>query len=474
MLFKEQALSPDYSQNLFELGLIGRASAGIQIDVNVAAKKLPDGTFVDTPFCDHNCLVNTYDQRTGNYICPAAITLHPGLKQSSLAPSSLILRGIESTAAAIHLANTSLLESSYLQNYFDRFCLPDSIQKIIRGHLSSGEQIEINLFGGNSELHPGIIPMISELKNAGHIVNLTTTGGRFLYDPKFLTGILESPPHLLALSADDFDSPEQIASLSRLDPKDIIRQRNRIPFQFGQKRKALEAAYVARLSQIYPGFPQILLNLVIHPGNIDRCEEIMVALHSQFPRALINPYPAQSAFSYGEPDFLLSHFPQLEQFIDNRIADHFHKPAGHLPRLHYWLMLKSICITFRDNPKTVLRALAGYDSWKCYGTPGANRYIQIGASPEAHSGQKIAGGHLACFWNPKTVTFEKAQVWDMNPPEIAGFITQGMIEIANSHPHPCPGCNFPRLNFDMVSLENGIDPLLIPAYLDLRRKHLGF
>jgi len=32
MLFKEQALSPDYSQNLFELGLIGRASAGIQID----------------------------------------------------------------------------------------------------------------------------------------------------------------------------------------------------------------------------------------------------------------------------------------------------------------------------------------------------------------------------------------------------------------------------------------------------------
>ena len=62
----------------------------------------------------------------------------------------------------------------------------------------------------------------------------------------------------------------------------------------------------------------------------------------------------------------------------------------------------------------------------------------------------------------------------MNPPEIASFITHGMIEIAKSNPDPCPGCNFPRLNFDMVSLENGMDLRLVPAYLDLRRKHLGF
>ncbi|MDZ7586279.1 MAG: hypothetical protein U0946_00870, partial [Patescibacteria group bacterium] len=348
MLFKEQALSPDYSQNLFELGLIGTASAGIQIDVNVAAQKLPNG-FVDAPFCDHNCRVNTIGQKTGNYDCPAAITLHPGLKRNSLAPSSLILRAIESTAAAARLANASFLESGHLQNYFNRFCLPVSVQCAVN-ELLSGGQIEINLFGGNSELHPGIILMVSELKNAGHIVNLTTTGGRFVYDPKFLAEILESPPHLLALSADDFDSPEQIFSIGNLGLEDIIRQRNKIPFQFGQKRKALEAAYATRLSQIYPGFPQILLNLVIHPGNIIRSEEIMAAIRSHFPRALINPYPAQNAFSYGEPDFLPNHFPQLEQFIDNRIADHFYKPAGHLPRLHYWLMLKSICTTFRDNP----------------------------------------------------------------------------------------------------------------------------
>ena len=473
MLFKKQAVPPDYSQNLFELGLIGRASAGIQIDINVAAKKLPDGTFVDAPFCDHNCRVFTDDLKTGNYDCPAAITLHPGLKRSSLAPSSLILKAIESTAAAARLANTSLLESVHLQDYFDRFCLPNSVQSVISG-LLSGEKIEINLFGGNSELHFDIIPMITELKNAGHIVNLTTTGGRFLYDPKFLDEVLKSPPHLLALSADDFDSPEQIASLGNLDLKDLLSQRNRIPFQFGQKRKAIEAVYVARLSQIHSNFPQILLNLVIHSGNISRCEEIMAALRSHFPRVLINPYPAQSAFYKGEPDFSPDRFLRLERFIDNRITDHFHKPAGHVPRLHYWLMLKSIFTTFRDRPETAIRALAGYDSWKCYRAPGANRYIQIGASPEAHSGQKIAGGHLACFWNSETVTLKETKVWDMNPPEIADFITQGMLEIANSHSDPCPGCNFPRLNFDMMSLEIGMDPRLVPNYLRLRQNYLGF
>lgn len=460
MLPKEQIAPPDYSKNLFELGLIGTATAGIQIDVNVAVEKLPDGTFVDAPFCDHNCRVNTFGQKTGNYDCPAAITLHPGLKRSSLAPSSLILKAIESTAAAACLANASLLENNHLQAYFDRFCLPDSVRSAVKNHLL-GDRIEINLFGGNPELHPDIIPMIANLKEAGHSVNLTTTGGRLLRDPKFLAEILKSPPHILALSADDFDSPEQIVS-------------HRIPFQFGQKRKALEAAYVTRLSQMHPGFPPILLNLVIHPGNIDRCEEVMVALRSHFPRALINPYPAQTAFYHGEPDFSPDHFPRLEQFIDNRINDHFHKSAGHVPKLHYWLMLKSICTTFRDNPKAALRALAGYDSWKCYRAPGANRYIQIGASPEAHSGQKIAGGHLACFWNSETVTVKEAQVWNMAVPEIASFITSGMIEVANSCPNPCPGCNFPRLNFDMMSLEIGMDPRLVPNYLKLRKNYLGF
>ncbi len=459
--------------NIFELGLIGTASAGIQIDINVASQNQLNGTFVDAPFCDHNCRIFTGGLKTGNYDCPAAMTLHRGLKKDTLAPADLILRAIHSTAAAARLANTSLLESGRLQDYFNCFCLPNSVQSII-SELLSGEQIEINLFGGNPELHPDIIRMIAELKKSGYVVNLTTTGGRFLYDSKFLDEILVSPPHLLALSADDFDSPEQIASLGSLDLESIVRQRQKIPFQYGQKRKALEAAYVTRLSQIYPGFPQILLNLVIHPGNIDRCEEIMVALRSQFPRALINPYPAQSAFYHGESDFFVDHLIGLETFIDNRIADHFHRPVGHVPRLHYWLMLKSICTTFQDNPKAALRALAGYDSWKCYGAPGANRYIQTGASPEVHSGQKIAGGHLACFWNSKTVTLKEAQVWDMNPPEIASFITHGMIEIAKSNPDPCPGCNFPRLNFDMVSLENGMDLRLVPAYLDLRRKHLGF
>lgn len=472
MFLKEQATSLEYSQDLFELGLIGRASAGIQIDVNVAVEKLPDDAFVDTPFCDHNCRVLTDNLRTGNYDCPAAMTLHRGLKKDTLAPSDLILGAIHSTAAAARLANASLLESSHLQDYFDRFRLPDSVKSVIKNHLSGG-QIEINLFGGNPELHPDIIPMVSELKNAGYIVNLTTTGGRLVYDSGFLADILQNPPHLLAVSADDFDNSKQITSLVDLNLEEIKKRRS-MPFQFGQKRKAIEAICAARLSQMHPGFPQILFNLVVHPGNIDNIEEIIAVLRLSFPQALINPYPVQTAFYHGEPDFSPDHFSQLEQFIDNRIGDHFHKPSGHVPRLHYWLMLKSICDAFRNNPRTVIRALTGYDSWKCYRAPGANHYIQIGASPETHTGQKVAGGHLACFWNSETITLKEPQVWDMSPPEIAGFIAQGMIEIANSHSNPCPGCNFPRLNFDMMSLEIGMDPRLVPNYLKLRKNYLGF
>lgn len=435
--------------------------SGIQFDIMVARKTLPNGTFQDVSFCDHNCRMGT-----GNYECPAAITLHRGLKRETLASADTILKAIDNTVSAARQANASYLKSDDLDLYFKRFQLPPHIQNRVKETLSN-RTVEINLFGGNTERHPGINFLISELKKDGHPVNLTTTGGRFIYDSDFLAEFLKSPPDLLALSADDFEGPQDIISLGSLSLEDIRRRRNGIPFQFGQKRKALEAAYVATLAKTVPNFPQIMFNLVIHPGNIGRIDEIMSALQTTFPGVQINPFPAQHGFNKSDTGFLPEHFPLLERFIDQRINDGDR-------RVHYWLMLKSICVFFAHDPSQALKTLTGYDSWKCYRSRGANRYIQRGASSEIYSDQRIPGGHLACYWNSNTVTLEGTKVWDMDPGEISAYIARGMIGIAGSKAEPCPGCNFPRLNFDMISLENGMNPQLIPVYLDLRRNRLGY
>lgn len=469
----QENLITEIQTGMERLGLIGRVAGGIQIDINAARKRLPDGNFVDAPLCDHNCRIQTKGENTGHYDCPAARTLHQELSKKTLAPAKLLFEGINRTAQSIRIANRSFLDNKLLVDYYKEFRIPQELQGSIEAMLKN-DCVEVNLFGGNPELHPEINEMIQVLQDTGFVVNLTTTGGRFMRDPKFLQRILDNPPDILALSADDFMNGEQINNLAKLSMQEIYTRWKTIPMIYGQQRKTHEAVFVARLAERYGCFPKILFNLVVHKKNLAQIEEIIGAIHDNFPNTIANPYPGQSAFYSGESVFQPEHLTSLENFIDQRITEHIEQIPRIVPRLHYWLMLKAVFETHRHSSKEIARSMSGYDVWKCYETSGANRYIQIGISPYPRSGERIAGGHLACFWNSETVREPNRQVWDMEPNEISKYMVWGMQELAQQIDNPCPGCIMPRLNFDMVSLELGMDTTLVPAYLNLREQHIGF
>lgn len=408
------------------LGLTYEFSGGIQIDITAAQQPTENG-FADASFCDHNCRTITNGQPTGNYDCPAALSLHKGLKVRTMASVELLMTGIERTIQGITLANTLMVKNGMLDDYFARFNLPPEVQQVIRAMLARPPH-EINLFGGNPERHPEILAIIAACNKRGLTVNLTTTGGRLMLDEKFRQAFLENPPATLALSADDFESVQQVQELARLTTEDIEGHWRQIPAFHGQQRKALEAAFVAKLAQQYPNFPKLLFNLVVHRGNLGYIEELIKELRQDFPKAVVNPYPGQSSFLPGEfrPAWQEEDIPLLEKFVDERIREHLEMRPGVVRRLHYYLMLKAAFVTYRKQPAQLIRMLSGDGVWKCWETPGAGRYVKIGGSPEIYQDSaRTAGGHLACFWNNKAITTRK-QVWEMSPEAIASYILGGM------------------------------------------------
>jgi len=454
---------------LLNFGMISDISGGIQVDINAVTSKLPNGHFSDSALCDHNCRTFTGEQETGHYNCPAAFSVNRGVSIKTLAPADLLLQGIKIAGEGVKQFNQIFLESDF-DDYVGRFNIKGIEKDILRQTLKS-RKIGVNCFGGNPELHPKILEIIQGLD--GFAVNLTTTGGIFMRDEEFPEKLLVSPPEIIALSADDFENADHIKTLSRFRLDQLKTQRDDIPAIFGQQRKAYEAIYVAKLARRYPKFPQLLFNLVVHEGNIDSIEEIISTLRDEFPGVIVNPYPAQSAFSHSPPVFNEDHLRALEQFINRRINEHIEHKAGIVPRLHYWLLLKAIFETHPGNPQEILRQISGYDTWRCYETPGADRYVQIGASPQEHDGRKTAGGHLNCFWNSETIA-DSGQVWDSKPEYIASYLAYGMQRLASQALTPCPGCLMPRLTFDEISLELGMNESLIPNYLDLRNQTAGF
>ncbi|MEK7633249.1 MAG: hypothetical protein AAB437_00200 [Patescibacteria group bacterium] len=450
--------------------MINNVSGGIQVDINAVTKKLPNDHFSDAALCDHNCRTFTGGQETGHYDCPASFTVNKGVNIQTLSPADLLLKGIQIAAEGVRQFNQMFLESGF-DDYTKRFNINKGIEKDIFEQTLKSPKVEVNCFGGNPELHPKILEIIRGLD--GFAVNLTTTGGIFMRDEKFPEKLLVSPPEIIALSADDFENADHIKTLSQLRLDQLKTQRNDIPAIYGQKRKAHEAIYVAKLAQRFSQFPQILFNLVVHEGNILYIEEIITTLRTIFPGVIVNPYPAQSSFSYSSPVFNEDHLQTFEEFIDRRIEEHLEHKTGIVPRLHYWLLLKSIFETYRENSPEISRQISGYNTWKCYKTPGADRYIQIGTSPQEHDGKKTAGGHLNCFWNSKTIVDSK-QVWDSEPEYIANYLARGLQGLASHVPTPCPGCLMPRLTFDEISLELGMNESLIPSYLNLRNQTAGF
>ncbi|HSX16890.1 MAG TPA: radical SAM protein [Patescibacteria group bacterium] len=466
-----------WQDTLVRAGAIGNSAFGVQFDLN-AAWRHTEGKVLSASFCDHNCTTEV-----GNYTCLASSTLNVGVRPSSLTPAETILDSFGTLSEGIDAARADFFDGPF-QAYSDTFNIPAAVATAMRASLDR-PGFEVNLFGGNPELHPEVTTIIRELRGAGHDVHLTTTGGRFMRDANFLEQIVEHPPTLLALSADDFEGAEDIQHLAGLSLDELRAAWKAVPRLHGQRRKAHEAIYAAKLARNTEGFPKILFNMVLHPGNIANASSIVGALTTEFPDVIINPFPAQSAFSYDEePALRVEHATALRDIIDRMIALQASavqagtSTAPYAPRLHYWLMLRAAFDIAGDDPAQAMNMITGDGIWQCYRDSPAGFYTQVGLGPEGEvrsSANQHPGGCLGCFWNKQTVT-DNRQVWGeaVTPPIIARYIKVGKPALAAESARPCPGCAFPRLVGHMISAETGMDPRLLPAYFDRRKQTLGF
>jgi len=403
---------------LFDYGFIYQVCGGFQFDLNSVLKKTNQG-YIERHHCDHNCTTDCV-----NYQCPAAFSSNRDIDQQTTLSLDEIEKSLQNAYEGMVLAN-----KQFLKNIFSQYChdyyIPKHVAKDLIETLSTSK-LELNMFGGNPELHPQFLEIIKIAHRIGWKVTTITTGKKFMYDEQFT--------------------------------------------------KAFESIYSAKLALSNKKFPKMLFNIVVHPGNIDVIYEMIKLLSVKFPSVLINPYPAQSSFSFSSLAWKIEHLPKIEKFVDFMIDKQFSRIKNNFPavaRLLYWLALKSIFETkLRDTDK--LAMLSGYDIWKCYKQAGAGRYLQASLADKRSKKPFRVGAHPGCFWNHETVTDNKHQLWNMTPEEISLYLLDHKTKLPAKSENPCPGCIMPRLMFDGISIELGLDHRLLPAYLKLRNKYFNF
>lgn len=454
----------NWHDRLIGLGLLRSVSAGVQLDVTAVVRRTRDGNLEHATLCDHNCLAED-----GHYSCPAAFSINPGVDIGSLAPAAVLLDGITVAVDAVKKAKRTFLAGPFRQYCID-FKIPDGVASALAESISA-RPVEVNVTGGNPEVHPELCTILTGLGAREDIVsNLTTTGRRFLTDPDFFEQFMLAPPDSLSLSADDFYSADQVrvlASKSAAELRDIWQG---VSPAHGQRQKSVEAIFVAQRMKDADK-PHTGFNLVVHPGNIEQAEELITALEDCFPGSHIFPYPVQTGYR-AAPGVWGDTVP-LEVFVDRMVAAHFDQPLPVTKRLHYWLMLKAVCLVYRGEPKILRDMACGAGFWRCYRQPGTIRYLQIGKGA-ALASPGYGGGFPGCFWNTGTVSLEKRQIWDMDMPEVAAYLFRGAWTLASGKSKACLGCGFPRLLFDVVSSEMGMNPDLVDTYLQLRRSYAGY
>ena len=449
-------------QSLLDLGMVFPVFSGVQIDLNAVDHTMPDGRKVPASLCDHNCT-----EEVGNYTCPAAFTLNRGIKPR-FASKEAILRWIEIGRAGLILAR-----DAFLANYFGQYCqmfrVPLEVEGILRELLRTN-LCEVNLFGGNPEMHPEVLSLVRELKREGFRVNLTTTGRRLLTSQKFASKIVADPPHLLALSADDFD-PACLDELFQMSLPDLVQVWKKIGPLRGQSQKFVEGIFAAKFMREHNAEGAILFNMVLHHGNLRHAREIMHALAHYLPGVLVNPYPAQDSFLGGNgllfaPEDLVLFGELIDFFIAETVAGN----PTLTKRLQYWLVMKAILE--ECDPAEASQFLSGHGTWQCYRhelVAGAGMYLQIGKRNPIHTATDVEpGGHAGCYWQNETVTMLK-QI--SSAVQVASHVICGQSEKVSG---PCPGCSMPRLWFNSVTTELGLNPRLVPRYLDLRLQYVGF
>jgi organic radical activating enzyme len=425
--------------------------------------------FVEGHFCDHNC---TRD--VGNYDCPAAFTRNKNIIRGTTMSLEQLSMALEKAKAGLVEANNRFLEQSF-DDYAQEYHVPHEVAAEIKTSLAQGE-VEVNLFGGNPELHPHFLDILPVARRMGWKVTATTTGKKFLHDGEFYQRFVACPPDLLACSADDFESVDELKRLIDMDLADLKKYWQKANPLYGQRKKAYESVYLAKLTHSRDFCP-LLFNIVVHPGNLRSIGEILSLLKTHFPKALVNPYPAQASFEYSDVDWEEGDVPILEEFVDLMIERQIAQADGpatdYVPRLPYWLALKSVFLTATSR-REIRSLLSGNGIWRCYSRAGSGRYLQASCASKTQATTFSVGGHPGCFWNHETVTNGGQQLWDMDADAIARHILIDKPVLAKRTGRPCPGCIMPRLMFDGVAIELGLDSRLLPAYLDLRNRYFHF
>ncbi|MEV8597798.1 radical SAM protein [Streptomyces sp. NPDC052012] len=457
------------------LGLVASAFSVVQIDINAVTRRGKDGEDAEVTLCDHNCTQSVRGRPTGgHYTCPASLSLNPGVGSRDVAPAELLVQGLLTTADGIRAAQQDFLRDD-LPAYFREESVPGHLRPEFEAALRS-RHISVNLFGGSPELHPGCVEIIEGLRDAGMETHLTTTGRRIVRDPEFRARLLRMPPDVLAVSADDFGSPDELDEWFALDPDALARLWRSVPAAHGQRRKAVEAVQICKLAEREP-LPPLLFNIVLHPDNLAFAAQLLDRIGAHVPGAILNPYPVQSAFlgeqgALGEEDLA-----RLRDVVEVALDCHVTRHLGGVPRwnlaprLPYWLLLLSLLDMDADTAEVADR-VGGAGVWTCYSRRGSGRCVQIGWGRPA-PGKRHAGGHPGCFWNAGTVTHPR-QFWDLGASEMAEWILDGRGRLARDAERPCAGCLFPRMSLDGVSLELGLDRQVTDAYRTVRKHYLGY
>jgi hypothetical protein len=455
-----------------DLGVVSDAFATIQIDLNVVSRD----TGGEITLCDHNCTTTVDGTPTGgSYTCPAAMSLNRGARRTSLAPAAELIRGLRTTIDGIAAAQDRFLASD-LDAYLDREGVPADLRPEFRAALST-RAVTVNLFGGSPETHPQVLDIIADIRAYGAEVHLTTTGRRLLRDGSFRAELVERPPDVIALGADDFESVDDVDHLFGLGYEELSALWRGVSWRHGQRRKAIEAVQVSKLAERHE-LPPLLFNIVLHAGNLDQAGAILDRLAEHVPAAALNPYPVQTAF-LGKPGELgTTDLARLGRLVDEAIDVHAARQLGRrprwnlVPRLGYWLLMRAL-LDKGTGERPVGDLVGGEGVWRCYTRRGAGRCVQVGIAAPGSPPTDHPGGHLGCFWNTETVT-DSRQFWTLDPRDVADWMLDGRAEEAARAPQPCRGCLFPRMSMDAVSIELGLAPHIAPDYRQVRARYLGY
>lgn len=508
-------------ENLYRLGGMDRtAFAGIQFDIMPVPKHREDGGVVDAGLCDHTCAteiaVPNYEARAvgksdamkrirtgGCYDCDASAAFHKGtLDTKGLAPLEQLLEWLDRAVAAVRIFHELWIERNF-RDHCEEFEIGPVAAAALCQAYEDAKIIELNGFGGSPELHPDIHRFAAEAHCRNLRFNTTTTGRKFLTDEPFIAEFVANPPSVLALSFDDL-SPQELEKLLTIgypDLRKLWQQAMKDEPYHGQRHKAYEGVYAGRMVKILTRNANpptlVMYNSVIHGGNLDHIPQLVATIARLMPKARLNPYLAQSVFEADPkkrvPCWQPEHLPKLKRTIDWLRDETCAGNPNLTMRLHHYLFLQAQMERFWEEPQELCRRLSGWHGWRGDRRPGAYRYLEISGSgmpwgkthyppveigrPSRRSVEPLgnktqAGGHPGSYWYSWLAN--DRQIHEYSAEDLANRMLYSPADTGSATPDEYQGYIMPRPMFNITSHEAGMDPEIVPHYINLRQKYFGY